>query len=126
MLLIGDKVVRNRLSSSVYCHELDLGSAWRELTGLPFVFAVWMKKRGVKLGGLPGELARVREINEGRVDEIVAKYGREHGWVDEAARDYLTKKLYYKVGEREIAGMREFFARASRLGLIDKKRELEH
>jgi chorismate dehydratase len=39
VLLIGDKVVDPR--RGVFAYEVDLGGAWREHTGLPFVFAVW-------------------------------------------------------------------------------------
>jgi len=39
VLLIGDKVVDSRRGSFAY--EVDLGGAWRQHTGLPFVFAVW-------------------------------------------------------------------------------------
>ena len=44
MLLIGDKVVTREPRGMGF--QLDLGAAWKELTGLPFVFAVWMV-RGV-------------------------------------------------------------------------------
>lgn len=129
VLLIGDKVVRNDVGGvgnggGGYCYGLDLGNAWRELTGLPFVFAIWMKRRGLELYGVEGALARRREINVERIDEIVAKYGRGHGWSYEMARDYLTNKLHYEIGEREIVGMREYFGRAARLGLIAEDREL--
>lgn len=39
VLLIGDKVVNPARGSFAY--EVDLGGAWRQHTGLPFVFAVW-------------------------------------------------------------------------------------
>ena len=39
VLLIGDKVVDPRRGSFAY--EVDLGGAWRQHTGHPFVFAVW-------------------------------------------------------------------------------------
>ncbi|MEP0848169.1 MAG: menaquinone biosynthesis protein [Phycisphaerae bacterium] len=38
VLLIGDKVVRTQ---GGFAYEIDLGGAWRQHTGLPFVFAVW-------------------------------------------------------------------------------------
>jgi chorismate dehydratase len=39
VLLIGDKVVDPTRAG--YAYEVDLGGAWRQMTGLPFVFAVW-------------------------------------------------------------------------------------
>ncbi len=40
MLLIGDKVVTDSPLAVRYPHQLDLGAAWAQLTGMPFVFAV--------------------------------------------------------------------------------------
>ncbi|MEM9083757.1 MAG: MqnA/MqnD/SBP family protein, partial [Planctomycetota bacterium] len=37
LLLIGDKVVTASPPAIVYPHQLDLGEAWKDLTGLPFV-----------------------------------------------------------------------------------------
>src|SRR5688572_112327 len=39
-LLIGDKVICE--APVGYAHQLDLGEAWKDLTGMPFVFAAWM------------------------------------------------------------------------------------
>ena len=41
-LVIGDRALTQR-NQSKYCY--DLGSAWKELTGLPFVFAVWVSNK---------------------------------------------------------------------------------
>src|ERR1700728_822162 len=59
MLLIGDKVVSDEPSGMA--HQLDLGAAWKELTGMPFVFAVWIARGGVELGDLPDRLCHARE-----------------------------------------------------------------
>lgn len=41
-LVIGDRALAQR-NQSKYCY--DLGLAWKELTGLPFVFAVWVSNK---------------------------------------------------------------------------------
>src|SRR3990170_2355620 len=56
VLLIGDKVVNNTLVE--YDTQTDLGSAWRSLTTLPFVFAVWAAPRGVNVTDLAARLSR--------------------------------------------------------------------
>src|SRR5689334_5034116 len=58
-LLIGDKVVCEEPPG--FDHQLDLGHAWKQLTGLPFVFAIWTARKGVDLADLPDRLARARE-----------------------------------------------------------------
>jgi chorismate dehydratase len=41
-LVIGDRALAQR-NQSKYCY--DLGLAWKQLTGLPFVFAVWVSNK---------------------------------------------------------------------------------
>ena len=48
-LLIGDKVVTDAPPTDRYPHQMDLGEAWKDLTGLPFVYAMWMC-RGPRTG----------------------------------------------------------------------------
>ncbi len=45
LLAIGDEALRLRASGR-YPYFLDLGRAWHDLTGLPFVFGVWAVRRG--------------------------------------------------------------------------------
>jgi len=44
-LLIGDAALRNRNGCEGYPYVTDLGEAWHNATGLPFVFAAWMVRR---------------------------------------------------------------------------------
>ncbi|MBW1916857.1 MAG: menaquinone biosynthesis protein [Deltaproteobacteria bacterium] len=44
LLAIGDEALRLR-ATRTYPYFLDLGSAWYDLTGLPFVFGVWAVRR---------------------------------------------------------------------------------
>jgi chorismate dehydratase len=44
MLAIGDEALRLK-ARGCYPYFLDLGRAWHELTGLPFVFGVWATRR---------------------------------------------------------------------------------
>lgn len=53
LLLIGDRALVDRPDPKVYPHVLDLAAEWHAWTGLPFVFACWMVRRGV----LPSECA---------------------------------------------------------------------
>lgn len=44
VLMIGDKVFQKE---NDYLYKYDLGSKWKEWTGLPFVFAVWIAKNEI-------------------------------------------------------------------------------
>jgi chorismate dehydratase len=124
MLLIGDKVVTSAPPVEQYPHQLDLGEAWHELTGLPFVFAVWMTRQGTDLGDLPASLDRARRANETRIEAIVDQHAARLGWPRELAIQYLGHWLKYAIGPRQLEAIRLFFAKAQRHGVIDELREV--
>ena len=122
VLLIGDKVVNRAPDSSLYPHQLDLGEAWKKLTGLPFVFATWLAHRGDDLGSLPSALLRRRRENLHRIPEIVAAHA--DGWPADLATRYLADILRYEIGDREIEAVELFWRRCHTLGLIDRLKPL--
>src|SRR4051812_3877556 len=68
-LVIGDRALEQRkISTYIY----DLGSEWRAITGLPFVFAAWVSTKE-----LPAEFItvfdRANELGLHHIDEIVEK-----------------------------------------------------
>jgi len=124
LLLIGDKVVRGAPSQALYPHQLDLGLAWQERTGLPFVFAVWMCRRGAELGRAAELLDRQRRINASRIDAIVAAHAADAGFPPDLARRYLGKLLRYEIGPRELQAIERFWRRARELELVPRSRAL--
>jgi chorismate dehydratase len=124
VLLIGDKVVHaeNGADTTRYPYQLDLGEAWRELTGLPFVFAAWLARADADLGRLPEVLARCRERNRGRTREIVAAHA--NGWPVELATRYLGHILRYEIGPRELESIELFWGQCRALGIIDDLRPM--
>ena len=129
VLLIGDKVVDPARGSFAY--EVDLGGAWRQHTGLPFVFAVWARLRdeatrrqrdeadvaSAPRGGrdrsadfrdLASLLSQARDRGVERAAEIAAADGPKLGWPVEQARRYLTRCLKYKLDTRSIEGANLF------------------
>jgi chorismate dehydratase len=124
LLLIGDKVVASSPDPDQFPHQLDLGEAWHQITGLPFVFATWMTPLGTDLGELPRLLRRRRDLNRGRIREIVLSCAAEHGWTADLAELYLGSLLRYELGQRELKGMTVFWERCHELGLIEKVRPL--
>lgn len=124
MLLIGDKVVTASPSDDDYPHQLDLGQAWRDLTGLPFLFAVWMARDDADLGDLPAQLDALRIANRSRIDAIADRCAPRHNWPADLARRYLGKIMQYEVGKPQLDAMRQFAKAAHELGLIDHPRPL--
>lgn len=124
LLLIGDKVVTATPDSAVYPYELDLGAAWKEVSGKPFVFATWMTRAGAELGTLPLRLDGIRRDNRQRLEEIAVRHAEAGGWPLELATRYLSRNLRYELGEPELAGIEEFWRRCRDCGIIDELRPM--
>jgi chorismate dehydratase len=122
LLLIGDKVVTDSPPAVRYPHQLDLGEAWKEWTGLPFVYAMWVC-RGAEAGSERVRLAsaaldRQRRHNRTRLDWIIATRAPQAHWPLDLARRYVGELLRYDVGEREREAVGRFWAEARGLGLL--------
>lgn len=115
VLVIGDRAMK--VPHKPFQEVADLAEAWVELTGLPFVFALWVARGGVDLGDLPAALGRSRAEGLEHADELAATHGPRLGLDFTTCYDYLTKVLSYDLGEPEIAGLRTFAGMAARLGL---------
>jgi len=124
LLLIGDKVVTSPPPRATHPYRLDLGSAWRDLYSLPFVFATWMARSGSDLGDLPDRLDELRLRNRDRLDEIVRHHAGPAGWPSDLARSYLSDNLRYELGRTELDGIEAFWHRCCELGLIDRVRPM--
>lgn len=123
MLLIGDKVVCEQPAG--YEHQLDLGQAWKDMTGLPFVFAVWMARSDVELRDLPVRLEQAKRAGLAHVDEIIERHALPLGWPSELARRYLTKNLQYDIGPAQLEAIGLFHELAAKHELIDARRRRE-
>ncbi len=103
-LLIGDPAIEFRRRHPGH-PVLDLGSAWRDLTGLPFVYAVWTLRRDVDTSSLRTELLQAFERGQREFDALV----REAPGFDEAfRRRYLTEHVTSHLGDAEKAGIAKF------------------
>ncbi|MGE3819472.1 MAG: menaquinone biosynthetic enzyme MqnA/MqnD family protein [Isosphaeraceae bacterium] len=122
VLLIGDRAMS--VSHEPYVAVVDLAEAWRSLTGLPFVFALWVVRAGVDLGDLPEALARSRSEGLANARDLAAIHGPRLGLDEATCYDYLTNVLSYDLGEPEVAGLRRFARMAARLGLAPEGVEL--
>jgi chorismate dehydratase len=111
VLLIGDKVVAARPNdpASPWPIQLDLGCAWRKLTGLPFVFAVWAANRAGQWSQLAAILDEARLAGVARLEQIARADGPPLGWPIELAIAYLTRHLAYELTPHRREGLERFF-----------------
>ena len=128
MLLIGDKVVNASPEAAAYPYQLDLGEQWKQLTGLPFVFAMWMMRRDrmAEEGQIVGRmLADARRRGAEMTEQLLDRYAAEKAWPRELARRYFTQYLRYEVTPRAREGLARFFAMAQRQGILPRRRGIE-
>ena len=104
VLLIGDRAIDFQRAS--HAHEIvDLGSAWTEMTNLPFVYAVWALRRGMENKELRRELREAKSFGMETLDYIIET--REE--YDEAfRRDYLGWQIHYHLASDEKRGIEKF------------------
>ena len=99
-LVIGDRAFLQRKKSEfIY----DLGSAWKEMSGLPFVFAAWVANKK-----LSDEFVNTFNAATGdgllHINEIVEKYRFE----DYDLHKYYTSDISYSFDENKRKGLSYF------------------
>ena len=104
VMLIGDPALDFVLEQRE--HQIwDLGQEWRELTGLPFVYAVWALRRAAPNPGLRARLRDARQRGLAALPQIV----RERPEYTEAFRArYLGGSIRYDLGPEEKLGAAKF------------------
>lgn len=123
-VLIGDVALRAMYEApALGLHVTDLGAAWREWSGLPMVFAVWAVRRAF-VEAHPGQVKdvheafmRSRELSEAELDKVAVAAARWEPFDAETLAGYF-RVLDFSLGDRQVAGLREFARRAAALGAV--------
>lgn len=116
VLLIGDKVISQWREP--WEHQVDFGQLWKELTGLPFVFAVWIARPEAATDSLARLLNEARDRGCADARRLATLYGPQRGWPLPVAEEYLTRYMKYRLDEPSLQGLRTFLDMAARLGLL--------
>lgn len=104
--------------------RLDLGESWRELTGLPFVYAFWSGKENGLTPGAVELLIESKNQGMAALDEIAEMHAGNRSLPTSFYASYLRDNLVYGLGERELSGLMEFYGMAHARGLIPDVPEL--
>ncbi len=111
-MLIGDPALDFVLAP--HEHEVwDLGSAWFEMTRLPFVYAVWALRRGVENAALRRLLREARDFGLDTLDSII-RTRTEYDY--DFRKDYLGWHIHYHLGSDEKRGVARFIELLRRHG----------
>jgi chorismate dehydratase len=106
-LVIGDRAFeQRRVSTFIY----DLGSEWKAITGLPFVFAAW-----VSLKPVPDEFVSMFNAANGLGLKNIDLILRNTSLDTFDLRKYYSMHLSYELDDRKRQGMKVFLEKIAEL-----------
>jgi len=121
-LIIGDPALR--VDRERY-RIIDLAAEWNELTGHPFVFAVWAVRPEVDIPDLPFYFKSSLRYGLSSLDTVVREAAAELNLDSSEVRAYLTENLSFFLRQEELEGLEEFYRRAHEHGLILEPKPIE-
>ena len=107
LLLTGDD------GSNEYPFVYDLGAEWKQWTGLPFVFAVWVAQRCAPVAdalAVHASLIASRDWGLAHLDELAEQAATRTGLAAATCRAYFAG-LDYGLSYPHLAGLTSFFHR---------------
>ncbi|MCE2902675.1 MAG: menaquinone biosynthesis protein [Gemmatimonas sp.] len=126
-LVIGDAALklfdaanRGGAWANRYPYREDLGTAWKQWTGLPFVFAVWVAQRRTPVHAAlaaHASLIASRDWGLQHLDELSVQAAHASGVPLDTCRTYFAG-LDYRLSYPHLAGLTEFFRRLVLAGRV--------
>jgi len=88
---------------------LDLGSEWKDFTGKPFVYAVWVcRKEDSRKEEIQKVLLEACEKGKKAISSIARRESSRLGISEQYGISYLTDCISFSLGTKEQAALREF------------------
>ena len=100
-LLIGDKVFS---AEERFSMKWDLAEAWEEATGLPFVFAVWIKRSGFHTSFPLADFDAALAYGVGHIDDMLIESPDLANFTD-----YFKENISYQFDERKKMALHQYF-----------------
>ena len=101
-IIIGDRALA---SLNRFEHIYDLGLAWKQYSGLPFVFAAWVSNKPI-----PAEFMEAFDAANGyglkHLDEVIALIPASEQVYD--LHKYYTENISYELTPEKSAGLNKF------------------
>ena len=119
VLVIGDAALL-LVAGHAYPYVVDLGAAWKDWTGLPFVFAVWAARRDADRGAVRDvhrALLASRKWGLAHLDDLADLAAATTGVDRRVCADYLSG-LDYGLSYRHLAGLSDFLRRLAARGAV--------
>ena len=122
-LLIGDPALfadYRRLG----LEKIDLGQAWQDFTGLPFVYAFWTGPAGAVTPADVAALQQARAEGAARPDLVARAFFPDNAERAAIGEHYLRERIRFRLGDRETAGLERFFELAAEVGVVPQTQPL--
>jgi chorismate dehydratase len=120
LLVIGDRAMS--LDTSKYVAAWDLGHEWTRMTGLPFVFAMWVANPIFDALESADELAyalrSARDEGLAQITSIIETEAPKYNLTLDNCRRYFESELHFFLGPEELAGLDLFRLQAAELSLV--------
>lgn len=97
---------------------VDLAAEWHNFTNLPFVFAVWLVRKGVDLEGLNTELFLAKREGLRHTEELARAAAPWLGMDFLRAKNYISRVVHYDLGRAELGGLDLFRRYLVRQGAV--------
>jgi chorismate dehydratase len=116
-LIIGDL----KLFDTPATHVMDLGQAWKELTGLPFVYAAWLAGPGVDTARLTDALSRAQAWGLERLGDLTHTWAARLSLPEERVEDYFVNVMEFDLDGRKLRALARFQEYCAVYGLINRE-----
>jgi len=105
VLAIGDKTIGLHKK---YRHTYDLGESWKTLTGLPFVFAVWVSNKKMDITFID-QFNKALALGLSNIDELTFILPESENEFD--LKMYFDKYISYELNEKKKEALRLFLSK---------------
>jgi chorismate dehydratase len=122
-LIIGDQAIRFRQNHAGSFQFWDLGEQWKKLTGLPFVYALWLIRPEVPdAKSIAQRLRGLRDENLADIPGVEADAADNKQEITQEFLDrYYHEYLRFGFGTREQQGLQIFADLCAKQGLLPKR-----
>ena len=112
VLMIGDDALKKLYGNNIYPFYYDLGEAWKNMTGLSFIFALWVIKSSIpsKIFSQFADSLETAATEGLRNLPTIAETAQISGMAPSDVENYLSGFIYF-LGEAEERSIENFKAR---------------
>ncbi len=103
-LIIGDL----HIFETQAAYQLDLGAAWKELTGLPFVYALWLAPESAPLSDLTAALRAAMRWGLDHLDQLTARWSIDLALPTARVKRYFRQIMRYELDDSALIGVRRY------------------